>query len=146
MRDEIRAVVRVAVEQALAPVVARQRELEQRIDREEAKRRELEQRIDREEADRREADQQAELLRVTKRSAPPPANVIAPAPKAIEAPAAPPIAPPLRFDTMPDIADVPWEIDGGRRQRLVSWIIGLLVVAGLAAALAGATLSQMGYH
>ena len=147
LRAEIQSIVRSTVDRAIAPLLDKQKKLEQAL---EHARVELE----------------AERTKLaTAPAMPPPVPVVVPAtpvavvcatPVAVASPIAAP--PPDDAESIPvfveeelaaapllETSDVPWELDGSRRRRLVAWIFGTVFVLALAAASAAAMLSQAGY-
>jgi hypothetical protein len=144
LRAELQRIVRGAIDRAIAPLLDKQKKLEQALER-------------------THSELEAERAKLAPRPAPaipPPLPVAVPAaPIAVVAAArmqAPPLDPsesiPVfveeEISPAPTVStgDVPWELDGSRRRRLVAWIFGTLLVLALGAATTAAMLSQAGYR
>jgi hypothetical protein len=137
LRREVQSIVRSTIDRAIAPLYDKQKKLEQALDH-------------------ARAELEVERAKLVIAARPLPAIPLPSAPVAaaarMQAPTLddaesirvfveeePAPAPPM------ETSDVPWELDGSRRRRLLAWIFGALVVLALGAAAAAAMLSQAGY-
>lgn len=154
MREEVQAIVRAAVEQAVVAVLRKHRESEQRLERQVA---ELRQELRRAELPRAAARVAPQAIAPGSAPSPPLPSASSTAARSEAMPASSPMPLP-QAPRMPDAAlgsaragtqseriDVPWALDGARRKRVAAWLFGVLAVLGLGAAAAAAAVSQLGY-